>query len=76
MEGWVGDVALEAGCVDCGRLGWRGDQPLEELAMMLSLVGSCFLGVRPEWDVDGGLYIPAEKLLLFLALLVLAARVD
>lgn len=44
--------------------------------MMLSRVGSCFLGVRPEWDVDGGLYIPAEKLLLFLALLVLAARVD
>lgn len=44
---------------------------MEELAMMLSRVGSCFLGVRPEWDVDGGLYIPAEKLLF-----VLAARVD
>ena len=55
--GWVGEVALEAVRVD-GRLVCKGDQPLEELAMMLSRVGSNFLGVRPEWD--GGLCIPAE----------------
>jgi hypothetical protein len=44
----VGDCKLEPLCVVAGRFGWSGDQPLEELAMILSRVGSCFLGVRPE----------------------------
>jgi hypothetical protein len=34
------------------RLGCKGDQPLDELAMMLSLVGSNFLAL--EGPVGGG----------------------
>lgn len=39
-----------------GRLGCKGDQPLDELAMMLSLVGSNFL--------EAGLSVLAVRLLL------------